>query len=221
MDTSKIIAMTRGKPAPERLYFRVGHNDHLVLEELLAASRMRADGLLFDARRHQRHESLRQQADQADVATCLDTQVMELAMPGTQSKGHAELPWARIGRGKSDAFSQAQIEALVQGIVARTVEGQFRQVLAPTHYLTDLSSSWREIDERLASELRAQLDDADQDGTEVIFPLAIHHQAFYDPAIRSLLKKSLRGSRANVVSLRIQPFGHDSGPRGRGWSVTR
>jgi hypothetical protein len=214
MPPPTVLALTRREDTPDRFYFRVGNNDHVALEQLLAARRLHADGFVLDARRHTRHESLRQQANEADIATCLDTQAMELVMPGTSSKGHAELPWAQVARGTPEAFSYSQIEQFVQGIVACSVEGHYSHVMAPTHYLPDLGSGWADVDDRLVRELREQLDDVAGHRAEVIYPLAVHGRLIYESSSRALLMKGLlHGSHIDTVALRIQPFAHDSGAR--------
>jgi len=96
MPASANVAAIARRPERERFYFRVGYNDHVVLDRLLAERKLNADGVVLDARWHQRHTGLRQHADDATVATCLDTQAMELALPAAVSKGYTDLPWANI-----------------------------------------------------------------------------------------------------------------------------
>jgi len=57
------IALARSRAAVnDKFYFRVGHNDHVVLNRLIAERRLQADGLVLDARRHERHKILRSYA---------------------------------------------------------------------------------------------------------------------------------------------------------------
>jgi len=57
------IALARSRVAVnDKCYFRVGHNDHVVLNRLIAERGLQADGLVLDARRHERHKILRRYA---------------------------------------------------------------------------------------------------------------------------------------------------------------
>jgi hypothetical protein len=84
--------------------------------------------------------------------------------------------------------------------------------MAPTHYISDISSDWLSVDEILTSELREQLSAAGQDSVRIIYPLAVHHSIFYDPKTRAVLRRALRALPVNVIALRIQPFGSTAGP---------
>jgi len=57
------IALARSRAAVnDKCYLRVGHNDHVVLNRLIAESGLQADGLVLDARRHERHKIPRRYA---------------------------------------------------------------------------------------------------------------------------------------------------------------
>ncbi|MEA2540437.1 MAG: hypothetical protein QOH35_1803 [Acidobacteriaceae bacterium] len=71
--TSIALARSRGRK-DDRFYFRVVNNDHVVLNRLIAERRLQAGGLVLDARRHERHKTLRRYAREANISTCLDTQ---------------------------------------------------------------------------------------------------------------------------------------------------
>jgi hypothetical protein len=211
MRVPSVISVAK-TPEEEGFYFRVGHNDHAGLNHLIAERKLRADGLVLDARRHQRHATLRQHAQRALVATCLDTQAMELAMPGTSSKGHAELPWAGAHPHALEDFSPQYIERFVNTIVERVVDGSYSAVMAPTHYMGEDGGAWLDIDGQLTRALRVKLDAADKKAIRITYPLAVHHKAFYDASARASLQRALAGLPIDVVSLRIHPFGSDSGP---------
>jgi hypothetical protein len=212
MGASSPIALTGAARGIDGLYFRVGNNDHVALNRLIAEGKLHVNGLALDARRHERHKALRQHAARAGIATCFDTQAMELVMPGTSSKGHAQLPWAAPGARSSADFTPRRIEEFARAVVERVVDGAYPQVMAPAHYIADLSSEWLAVDEALTSELRAQLDAADQDAVRIIYPLAVHHSVFYDAEARAALRRSLRALPVDVIALRIHPFGSASGP---------
>jgi hypothetical protein len=212
MRNASASAFARAAREKQRFYFRVGHNDHVVLNRLLAEGKLHVDGLVLDARRHERHRALRRNASDAELATCLDTQAMELAMPGTASQGHAELPWAEVGTRAPKEFSPSVITRFIESIVARVTEGGYTQVMAPAHYLAEASSEWLEVDDALTRELRAQLDAADLESVEIIYPLSVHHSAFYEPETRAVLERTLRSLNIDVISLRVHPFGSSSGP---------
>lgn len=154
MPASANVAAIARRPERERFYFRVGYNDHVVLDRLLAERKLHADGVVLDARWHQRHQGLRQHADDAMVATCLDTQAMELALPAAVSKGYADLPWAQVRSLTLADFSSRRVGQFVESIVERVVEGGYTEVLAPSHYLADAGSDWLDIDCALVGELR-------------------------------------------------------------------
>lgn len=212
MRASSAIAFARAAREKQGFYFRVGHNDHVPLNRLIAERKLLADGLVLDARRHERHEVLRQHAERTDVATCLDTQAMELVMPGTTSKGHTGLPWASVGARSPEEFSPKHIERFVGAIVARVADGAYSRVMAPAHYIDEVSSEWLRVDEALTSELRAQLDASDLESVRIIYPLAVHHSVFYDLQSRAVLIRLLKVLPVDVISLRVHPFGSTSGP---------
>src|SRR5580698_7876165 len=106
MSVPKAIPLAM-RPQDEALHFRVRYNEHLGLTRLLAERRLQADGLVLDARCHERHKVLRQEANRAAIATCLDTQAMELALPGTTSAAHSALPWAQKVPHRIEDFTAA------------------------------------------------------------------------------------------------------------------
>ena len=153
MGTPKVISVAR-MPRNEGLYFRVGHNDHAGLSRLVAERKLHVDGVVLDARRHDRHASFRQQAEQSAIATCLDTQAMELALPGTSSKGHGGLPWAGQGIHSPEDFSPQHVERFVDAVAGRVADGKYSEVMAPTHYIGEEGSAWLDVDDRLTRSLR-------------------------------------------------------------------
>lgn len=212
MSTSKVISMAR-TPAREGLYLRVGYNDHAGLNRLIAERKLRVEGLTFDARWNDRHASLRQHADRASLATYLDTQAMELAMPGATSSSYRELPWASPAPQLPEDFSSQNMERCVDAIVERVADGQYSEVMAPAHYLAEEGSAWIDVDAQLTRLLRARLLATDQANVKIIYPLAVHHKVFYDRSGRALLRRVLSRLPIDLVTLRIQPFGSDSGPQ--------
>jgi hypothetical protein len=212
MRASNALALAR-TPQRSAFYFRIGYNDHTGLSRLIAEKKLHADGVILDARRHDRHQALRQQAQQADIATCLDTQAMELSL-GAASKGHTELPWATAHTHNPRAYSAERIEQWVSAIVERTIEGDYAEVMAPAHYIDRVESEWLAVDGALTSELRAQLDADDREAVRLIYPLTVHHSVLYDAEARAILKRELRGLPAvDGILLRVQPFGAESGPQ--------
>ena len=85
----------------------------------------------FDARRHERHKTLRRYARESNISTCLDTQAMELAMPGATSKGHLELPWSKLHSPSAEHFTPKRIEQIAEAIVGQVVDGDYAEVKAP------------------------------------------------------------------------------------------
>jgi hypothetical protein len=213
MSTSRAIALTSVADDGDGFYFRVAHNDHTVLNRLMAERKVQSQGLILDARRHERHKALRQHADEADIAACLDTQAMELTLPGATSKGHAALSWAGLGASAPQDFSAGRREKFVAAIVCLIKEGRYSEVLAPTHYLTDLSDDWLQVDLALSSELRAQLDEADLEAVRILYPLAMHQRVFYDAQVRALVMRCVGALPVHGFVLRIHPLSSDAGPQ--------
>jgi hypothetical protein len=189
--TTIALARSRGREN-DRFYFRVGNNDHVVLNRLIAERRLQADGLVIDARRHERHKTLRRYAREANISTCLDTQAMELAMPGATSKGHLELPWSKFHRPSAEHFTARRIEQIAESIVVQVVEGDYTEVKAPAHYVADAASKWPTTDVALTLELRRQLNVAGREDVRIKYPLAVHHSVFYDAEARRNLWRTLR-----------------------------
>lgn len=211
MSTSRVVSIVRTQ-SHEGLYFRVGYNDHATLNRLIAERKLRVDGLAFDARWHERHATLRQHTNLAPLATCLDTQAMELAMPGTASEGYRGLPWASQAPHVPEDFSPSYIERSVDAIVARIADGQYSEVMAPTHYISDEGSAWIDVDCELTRTLKAKLNAAGQANVKIIYPLAVHYKVYYARAGRAALRRVLSSLPIDRVTLRVQPFGNKSGP---------
>jgi hypothetical protein len=210
--TTIALARPRGRK-DDQFYFRVGNNDHVVLNRLIAERRLHADGLILDARRHERHKTLRRCAREANISTCLDTQAMELAMPGATSKGHLQLPWSKMHGTSPDHFTPRHIEQVVEAIVGQVVEGDYAEVKAPAHYVADAVSDWPMADVALTLELRKQLNAAGMNDVRIKYPLAVHHSVFYDAETRRDLWRTLKDLPiVDAISLRIHPFGYASGP---------
>jgi hypothetical protein len=210
--TTIALARPRGREN-DRFYFRVGNNDHVVLNRLIAERRLQADGLVIDARRHERHKTLRRYAREANISICLDTQAMELAMPGATSKGHLELPWSKMHRPSAEHFTPKRIEQIVEAIVGQVAEGDYAEVKAPAHYVADAASEWPSVDVALTLELRKQLNAAGKQDVRIKYPLAVHHSVFYEADTRKDLRRTLRDLPAvDAISLRVHPFGYASGP---------
>jgi hypothetical protein len=137
---------------------------------------------------------------------------MELALPGATSKGHAELPWAKPQVLMPEDFSSKRIEQYVEAIARCVVDGAYTHVMAPAHYLMEVSNDWLEIDAELTRALRAQLDALHQEAVRITYPLAVHHSVFYDAGARAILRRELRALSIDAISLRIHPFGSGAGP---------
>jgi len=209
--TTIALARPRGRDN-DRFYFRVGNNDHVVPDRLIAERRLQADGLVLDARRHERHKNLRRYAKAANISTCLDTQAMELAMPGATSRGHRELPWSKMHSPSAEDFSPRRVVQVAEAIVGLVIESDYTEVMAPAHYVADAASEWPAVDVALARELRERLNTAGREDVRIKYPLAVHHSVFYDAEARRDLWRTLKGLPVvDAISLRVHPFGYDFG----------
>lgn len=211
MVASNVVSLARQSQGGG-LYFRVRYNEHPGFASLLAERRLAADGLIFDARHHHRHEALRRDAAAESIARWLDPQSMELALPGAQSKGHAELPWATTKLHEPDDFTGSAINSYARKLAEFATAGDYSAVFAPTHYVAEEGSAWLEIDTDLVEALRAELTKAHGSDIEIVYPVATSSRLILDASFRSALVRTLRRLPIDAVSLRVHPFGHHSGP---------
>jgi hypothetical protein len=211
MSMSQVIAIAK-QPRNETLYFRVRYNDHLGLTRLLAERRLNANGLVLDARCHERHETLREEAQRARIATCLDTRAMELALPGSLSTGDAELPWAQRLPHRASDFTPPYAAAFVGKIARKALEGEYSSIVSPAHYLFEEGGAWLDVDGDLATRLRDKLNGLGAYDMQIIYPLALPSRLFYDATFRSIVRAKLKSLPIDAISLRIHPFGCGAGP---------
>jgi hypothetical protein len=211
MSVPEVVLIAK-RSRDEALFFRVRYNEHLGLTRLLAERRLKADGLVLDARCDERHKILRQEANRAAIATCLDTQAMELALPGTTSAAHSELPWAQKLPHRIEDFTAAYSTAFIGKIAAHAVDGEYSSVLSPAHYVMEEGGAWLDVDADLAARLRNKLDALGARHIQITYPLALPSRLFYDAAFRAFVRAKLKPLPLKAISLRIHPFGSSSGP---------
>jgi hypothetical protein len=145
------------RPVPESLglYFRVGVNDHRVVEQLLAEDYANFSGLVFDACHAKRHEELRLHAVSKGIDAVLDHRLMELGTPGGCNHKLLNLPWAAKGPHSVSHFGASS--DVIAKIAEHAVSNGYTAVLAPAHLLSDETDRWLSIDAASTVKLREQL----------------------------------------------------------------
>lgn len=197
----------------EGFYFRVRNNDHVVISQLLAEKRLKASGLVIDARYQQRHEDLCDAAQKAGLDLCLDTKAMEMAISGMWANGYSELPWGGQTVHQAPKFTESFHRKYIEKTAAFVCNGPYTMVLAPTHYISDEDSPWLEIDGNSTHWLRESLDAAGKMKVKIVYPLALPGKLLYQKRTRDHLIRVLELLPINAISLRIHPLGCDAGPQ--------
>lgn len=207
----------RLRPAPEPLgnFFRVGYNDHRVLEQAIAEQRGTGTGLVINPAYGVRQLPLVAEAKTIGVETILDTKGLELASLGgyTQS-GVAELPWAgTAGMHTPDSLRGLPARRLARTVAEYAAEHDFSAVLAPTHLIESATSPWWGIDTPILTELRSTLDELECAETLIYRPVILRASALNDSAVLDRLLTTLAQEPVDGLWLRLHPFGTTaSGP---------
>lgn len=210
--TAQNVVLVARRPQNNSFCFRVRYNDHIGLSQLLAERRLHANSLVLDARYHERHGALRDDALKSGIKVCLDTQSMELALPISRSIDHNQLPWAGQDAQRPEVFTTAYQKKFINAVVTFACQGGYSSLLAPAHYLSANDSPWLEIDGNLVSLARRMLDDAGANNMAIVYPLALHGDVLYNAESRDRVIRHLKTLPIDGVSLRINRFGASAGP---------
>jgi hypothetical protein len=195
----------------ENLCVTVRRNDHTVLSALLAEGKLTATTLLLDARSHDRQQSLREEARAASRQLWLDPQGLELSLPSGVTDSHMQLPWAKELR-RADALTAKQRKSAAMSMAAFAGDGEYSGIVVPTHFLADDHTQWLEGDAAMAAELHETLDIIGAKRIELIYPLTLSSKLMSDAAFQRLLRRQMSAAPIDRLSLRIHPFGANSGP---------
>lgn len=202
-------------PAQPGYYLRPGHNDHTSLSQLISEERLVASGIVIDARRMDRHESLIVDASSAGIETILDSRSFELATPrAAGDSGLQALPWAQGSPHSPADLASPRGRAFGQRMAEQIATRNFTAALAPSHYLDPDSLDWIDVDAALTTWLRGALDTNGLKSVPIYYPLIIHTKILSDSAMRDRLIERLRGLPIDALWLRVHPFGTaTSGPQ--------
>jgi hypothetical protein len=94
MPRPPVLRLVGSAEEPLGLFFRPGHNDHIVLCQLLSEGRSAMTGVVFDPGFVGPQEALRMEVHLRNLWAVLDPRMMELATPGGFTERRAALPWA-------------------------------------------------------------------------------------------------------------------------------
>lgn len=217
MRTSNVRHLRRVSP-PLVSYLRVGHRDAALMSRLMEQGLPAGTGVIVDHAAKKRTVDLRDTAVENGVEVILDPRSVELStIGGMATTTVARLPWAHDEPQTPSSLSGQAGEEMSNKIAAATEEERATGVLAPSHFLDD-DHRWLEVDRRLTTQLRAQLDASGAGSTVVYYPLVVSLRALLEPAMRTRIITQLNALVAarqiDGVFLRVQGFGTTkAGPR--------
>ena len=198
-------------------YIRPGHRDAALMAELVAHGFNVGAGVVLDPSADNRTEELRVAGREAGLDLVVDPRSVELSLPGGFARSTvAGLPWA--GRDPHTAASlggEAGAEFCAK-IAAHVVESGATSVLAPTHFLNELTP-WLSVDADLARRLRQMLDELGAGEIAIYYPLVSKLQMLadgplFEKVMAQLLNLVAEGA-VDAVWLRLHPFGtKNAGP---------
>src|SRR5438105_2114018 len=84
MPEHPLVRLIRPMTEPPDLFLPPGHDDHLVLSQLLSEGRSSMTGVVFDPTSLGPQQELRNEVRQRNLWAVLDTRFMELARPNGQ-----------------------------------------------------------------------------------------------------------------------------------------
>ena len=212
MSRPPVLRLIGSTEEPLGLFFRPGHNDHLVLCQLLSEGCSAMTGVVFDPGYVGPQEALRAEVQRRSLWAVLDPRMMELATAGGFTQRRAALSWAGERPHQSNDLTGAAGNAVMDELAAFVGAHGFNAVLAPTHYLArGTQDPWFSVDLALVRALRRRLDARGHNDVAIYYVLAAPTRIFYDTAQRTALKAQLQGVEVDGLWLRIHPFGADSG----------
>lgn len=206
------LRLLRPAPYPLVLYFRPRRSDSKALLTMLAEDRTSFFGAIFDPRWPDIQREFRFEIQRRGLESILDTNAMELATPGGYTKIRAKLPWAGPDFHRPDDLEGTSVDRFLDAIVADIADKSYSAVLAPTHYISEPSDRWIQIDAALTVGLREALDRNHLPDVAIFYPLAVQGALFRDQSWREKLKSVISKLPITALWLRIHPFGNDAGP---------
>lgn len=195
------------------LYVRVGRADHSEIQRAILEGQ-RIAGLVIDPFVSVAQSETIESARNARIDVVLDTRVMELALPGSETRRQLEqLPWAPLARQPAAALAGDAGRELARLVAEHVVARKLPAVLSPTHFIQGIDDPAFAIDRHVASALRAALDDRGATDTAIYYPVAMPAASLRDGTQSLLLADRLKALDIDAIWLRMHPFGStDFGP---------
>lgn len=204
------LRIVRAVPDPLGLYIRPGYNDHRVMSDLLANGNKLFFGAVFDPTKIERHSELKDQVLDNKLDAILDTRAMRSSTIGGYTDKMGLLPWGSKRPQIIDDFTGVNGRRLINNISAFACEKGFTQVMAPSHYLSEVNDPWLEIDIGSACRLRDSLNKNEGIRIPIIYPLAISYAVFRNAEKRGALIEKLKGLPIDSLWLMIDGLGRNS-----------
>jgi len=195
-------------------YVRPGSRDNAIIARLISQGLPVGAGIVYDAANPARSVDLRSAADEAGLERVLDPKSVELSTVGGFDRSTiASLPWAGSGPHQPADLAGSNGTRFAELIAIAAVETGASALLAPTHFLDELSP-WLPVDEALASILRDALDRLGAKNVAIYYPLVTTlkgaRSTRFGTRIRRSLERLAKSGVIDAIWLRIHPFGTTS-----------
>ena len=149
MDESSIRHL-RALGPPLAGYVRPGSRDNAIIARLISQGLSVGAGIVYDAAYPARSADLRSAANEAGLERVLDPKSVELSTVGGFARSTiASLPWAGSAPHQPADLAGSNRTQFAELIAIAAVETGASAVLAPTHFLDELSP-WLPVDEVIA-----------------------------------------------------------------------
>lgn len=198
-----------GQPTLIARFLRV--SEHRRLDQFLAADKLPYDRFVIEAGYFNEQKDLVAGLRQKGHELVLDPNIAELSA-AAKFAGHAKhAPWAISGKLLAeDDLRNAAGAAVVAKIARFAVANGFSRVLAPNHFIPNVSDTWLGIDLDNCIALRRALDAEGGKSIAIDFPLMISNGALNDGAQRRDLVAKLGSLPIDSLWSRISGFGADA-----------
>lgn len=213
MDESSIRHLKALGP-PLAGYVRAGSRDNAIIARLISQGLPVGAGIVYDAANSARSADLRSAAHEAGLECVLDPKSVELSTVGGFDRSSiASLPWAGSAPHQPADLEGSNRTQFVELMAIAAVETGASAMLAPTHFLDELSP-WLSVDTVLASMLREALDRLGAKNVAIYYPLVttlqVARSSGFGTRIRRSLERLADEGVIDAIWLRIHPFGTTS-----------
>jgi len=195
---------------PLGFYIRPEYRDHRALLDFFSSGDAAISGVVFNPTYITQHAELLDLVLDRRIEAILDTKTAEASTPGGYTDKLGLLPWGQKRQFVEEDFSGTKGFRFISSISAFASDSGFTQVMAPTHYISDMTSPWLDIDIRNTLELRNQLIKRSDKKIALIYPLNIPYSLLKNDVERSSLIDKLKVIPADMLWLRIDKLGSDA-----------